>query len=161
MIRLHRLICLCKAHVKRRFLTFCLLYISWILLGFPWKRDGDLWAISWQNQNGSVPSKDRLAWASAVWSESPLSAQCVHKDPRFLHVESEDQSDWAATQADLSFRQAHKADPSLRWAKLLCWFCHTTAHIIWWIVNFPVLKVSVTTKVPMLRSYGILSTGLR
>ena len=42
-----------------------------------------------------------------VWSESSLCAQWVAKDPRFLHADSEDWSDWAYAQADLSLRWAH------------------------------------------------------
>ena len=42
-----------------------------------------------------------------VWSESSLCAHWVAKDPRFLHVDSEDWSDKADAQADLSLRWAH------------------------------------------------------
>ena len=42
-----------------------------------------------------------------VWSESSLCAQWVAKDLRFLHADSEDWSDWADAQADLSLRWAH------------------------------------------------------
>ena len=42
-----------------------------------------------------------------VWSESSLCAQWVAKDPSFLHADSEDWSDWADAQADLSLRWAH------------------------------------------------------
>ena len=50
----------------------------------------------------------RSAWASrTVWSESSLCAQWVAKDPSFLHADSEDWSDWAEAQADLSLRWAH------------------------------------------------------
>ena len=42
-----------------------------------------------------------------VWSESSLCAQWVAKEPGFLHTDSEDWSDWADTQADLSLRWAH------------------------------------------------------
>ena len=37
-----------------------------------------------------------------VWPESLLCAQWVAKDPSFLHADSEDRSDWADAQADLS-----------------------------------------------------------
>ena len=46
----------------------------------------------------------RSACASA---ESSLCAQWVAKDPSFLHVDSEDWSDWADAQADLSLRWVH------------------------------------------------------
>ena len=42
-----------------------------------------------------------------VWSESSQCAQWVAKDPRFLHADSEDWSDWADAQADLSLRWTH------------------------------------------------------
>ena len=42
-----------------------------------------------------------------VWSESSLCAQWVAKDPSFLHADSEDWSDWADAQSDLSVRWAH------------------------------------------------------
>ena len=52
-----------------------------------------------------------------VWSESSLCAQLVARDPSFLHADSEDWSDWADAQADLSLRWAHMP---------FCWFCQTT-----------------------------------
>ena len=55
-----------------------------------------------------------------VWSESSLCAQWVAKDPRFLHADSEDWSDWADAQADLS----------LRWAHTHFVGCHVAAHIL-------------------------------
>ena len=55
-----------------------------------------------------------------VWSASSLYAQWVAKDPRFLHADSEDWSDWADAQADLSRRRAHMP---------FCWFCHEAAQI--------------------------------
>ena len=42
-----------------------------------------------------------------VWSESSLRAQWVAKGPKFLHADSDDWSDWADAQADLSLRWAH------------------------------------------------------
>ena len=63
----------------------------------------------------------RSAWASAVWSESSLCAHWVAKDPSFIHADSEDWSDWADTQADLSLRSTHLP---------FCWFCHEAAHFI-------------------------------
>ena len=54
-----------------------------------------------------------------VWSESSLCAQWVAKDPRFPYVESEDWSDWADAQADLSSLGTHS----------FCWFCHVMAHL--------------------------------
>ena len=42
-----------------------------------------------------------------IWSESSLCAQWVAKGPSFLLADSEDWSDWADAQADLSLRWAH------------------------------------------------------
>ena len=51
-------------------------------------------AASWQNQqSGCAPSKDSNQLSLGirpVWSESSLCAQCVAKDPNFLHADSED-----------------------------------------------------------------------
>ena len=55
-----------------------------------------------------------------VWSESSLCAQWVAKDTSFLHVDSEDWSDWGDAQADLSLRWAHMP---------FCWFWHEAAQI--------------------------------
>ena len=55
-----------------------------------------------------------------VWSESSLCTQWVAKDPSFLHADSEDWSDWANAQADLSLHWVHKP---------FCWFCHEVAQL--------------------------------
>ena len=56
-----------------------------------------------------------------VWPESSLSALWVAKEPSFLQADSEDWSDWADAQADLSLRWAHMP---------FCWFCHDAAHFV-------------------------------
>ena len=54
------------------------------------------------------PAKTQISLGiRPVWSESSLCAQWVPKDPSFLHADSEDWSDWADAQADLSLRWAH------------------------------------------------------
>ena len=54
-----------------------------------------------------------------VLLESLLCAQWVFKDPRFLHVVSEDWSDWADAEADLS-----------PWVnRSFCWCCHVAAQL--------------------------------
>ena len=54
------------------------------------------------------PAKTQISLGiRPVWSESSLCAQWVAKDPVFLHADSEDWSDWADAQADLSLRWAH------------------------------------------------------
>ena len=57
----------------------------------------------------------RSAWASAQYD------QWVAQDPSFLHADSEDWSDWADAQADLSLHCAHMP---------FCSICHEAAEII-------------------------------
>ena len=57
--------------------------------------------------------------------ESSLSAQCVVKDPSFLHADSVD-----FDQTGRMPRLICWADVSLRWAHMpFCWFCHDVVHI--------------------------------
>ena len=63
----------------------------------------------------------RSAWASAQ-SDQFLCAQWVAKNPRFFHADSEDWSEWADAQADLSLRWTHRS---------FCWFCRVAAHVLW------------------------------
>ena len=66
------------------------------------------------------PAKTQISLGiRPVWSESSLCDQWVTKDPVILHAISEDWSDWADAQADLSLRWAHMP---------FCWFCHVAAH---------------------------------
>ena len=54
------------------------------------------------------PAKNQISLGICpVCSESSLSAQWVAMDPKFLHVHSEDWSDRANAQVDLSLRWAH------------------------------------------------------
>ena len=54
------------------------------------------------------PSKTQISLGlRPVWSELSLGAQWVAKDPSVFHADSEDYSDWADAQADLSLRWAH------------------------------------------------------
>ena len=54
------------------------------------------------------PTKTQISLGiHPVWSEPLLCVQWVAKDPTFLHADSEDWSDWAEAQADLSLRWAH------------------------------------------------------
>ena len=68
------------------------------------------------DQPGHPPSLFRV-FACAQW---------VAKDPSFLHADSEDWSDLADAQADLSLRWAHMP---------FCWFCHEAAHLSFEIWN--------------------------
>ena len=72
------------------------------------------------NKMTVCPAKTQISLGICpVWSESSLCAQWVAKDPSFLHADSEDWSDWADAQADLSLCWAHMT---------FCWFCHEVAH---------------------------------
>ena len=54
------------------------------------------------------PAKTQISLGiRQVWSESSLCAQWVAKDQSILHADSEDWSDWADAQADLSLRWTH------------------------------------------------------
>ena len=55
-----------------------------------------------------------------VWSESSLSAWRSLGSLATHWAHSEDWSDWANAQADLSLRWAHRS---------FCWFCHAAAHM--------------------------------
>ena len=63
-----------------------------------------------------------------------LCAQWVAKGPRFLHADTEDWSDWADAQADLSLHWSHIS---------FCWFCHEAAHF-----NHAVICILVTSSQP-------------
>ena len=56
-----------------------------------------------------------------VWSESSPCVQWVAKDRFFLHADSDDWSDWADAQADLSLHWAHMPFGS---------FCHEAAQLV-------------------------------
>ena len=68
------------------------------------------WASVWQNQQNNLCTQRslRLAWASAQSDQSSLCAQWVAKDPMPLHMDSENWSDWADTQAGLILHWAHR-----------------------------------------------------
>ena len=111
-------ICICFLFF---FFFFCIRYVILWLLAYLVK-ELHIWAISWQNQQcGCAPSED-----SDLPGHPPslISLRCVlnwgAKEPRFLHADSEDWSDWVDSQADLSLRWAHKP---------FCWFCHEKAQI--------------------------------
>ena len=80
----------------------------------------NIWASTGQNlQNGMCAQRSlRSDWASAQSDQSLLFAQWVAKDPCFLHADSEDWSDRADAQADLSLCWAHMP---------FCRFCPTLA----------------------------------
>ena len=72
------------------------------------------------------PAKTQISLGiHPVWSESPLHSMGA-KNPRFLHADSEDWSDWVNAQADLWLCWAHR---------LFCWFCHATAQMRFCLYN--------------------------
>ena len=70
------------------------------------------WATTWQNQqNGCVPSESLgSAQASTQSDQSLLCPRWTAKDPRFLHADSEDWSDWVHAQLVLSCRGSVASD---------------------------------------------------
>ena len=84
-----------------------------------------IWDASRQNQHNETQISLDIR---PVWSESSISAQWVHvaKDPSLLHTDSEDWSDWASAQADLSLRWEHMP---------LCWFCREAAHFVLFVLT--------------------------
>ena len=71
---------------------------------------GNIWAAAWHNQEH----------IRTVWSESSLCALWIAKDQMLLHADSEDWSDCADAQADLSLRWAHSS---------FCKFPHAVARL--------------------------------
>ena len=63
-----------------------------------------------------APRRLRSAWATA---QSDQSSRAHNSKLSFLHADSEDWSDWADAQADLSLRWAHMP---------FCRFCRALAH---------------------------------
>ena len=96
------------------------------------------WATSCQKQQKRMCAQRRLssAWAS---DQSDQSLHCLHEENLGPWVHSEDWSDWADAQAELSLRWVHMP---------FCWFCHevaqsystfslgATCDFDWWIHRF-------------------------
>ena len=96
----------------------------------PEEKSRNIWAAAWQNNR---PAKTQISLdIRIVWSESSLCAEWVAKDPRCLHADSEDWSDWADAQADRSLPWAHVP---------FCWFSLVAAHLpsCYTPICFPVL----------------------
>ena len=105
-----------------------------------------IWAASWQNQRsdcapsensdqpGHPPSLIRV-FACAQW---------VAKDPMFLHADSEDWSDWADVQADLSLRWAHSHFVGFVTRRLIYLFQHGCPWMKWTV---PLETVNVNAEI--------------
>ena len=73
------------------------------------------------NKMSVRPAKTQISMGNRpVISESSLCAQWAAKDPSFLHADSEDWSDWADAQADLSLRWAHTHFVGFVMSRLIC-----------------------------------------
>ena len=76
------------------------------------------WATSWQNQQNGMCAQQRLISLGIhpVWSESSLCAQCVAKDPSFLHADSWSESLLGAHAILLVFfTRRHKQGFNRKW----------------------------------------------
>ena len=78
----------------------------------------------------------RSVWAAAQSDQSPVCAQWAAKDPSFLHADSEDWSDWADTQADLSLRWAHTHFVGLVMSWLIYVYMNSRITKICWLSGF-------------------------
>ena len=108
----------------------------------------DIRATAWQIKKISVrPEKIQISLGiRRVWSESLLCAQWVAKDPIFLHVDSEDSSDWADA-------QAAQSDYSLRWVHMpFCRFCHEAA-------NLCIAKIQISLQIGIVYCWPEVGTG--
>ena len=97
-----------------------------------------IWAASWQSQQNYLcgQAKTRLSLGICpVWSESSLSAGRKLGSLATHWPHSEDWSDRADAQADLSLRSAHIS---------FCCFCHEAAHTILCLQSFNLFKVIQT-----------------
>ena len=66
------------------------------------------------NRTSVRPAKTQISLGiRPVWAEFSLCAQCVAKDPSFLHADSEDSDQTGRIWSDSSLG-AHS----------FCWFCH-------------------------------------
>ena len=93
------------------------------------------------------PAKTRISLGiHPVWSETSLCAQWVAKDPSFLHADSEDWSDWADAQVDLSLHWMHIP---------FCWFYHEAAHFIFAITVFHFKRLYMQFSIPSMLSYSV------
>ena len=93
------------------------------------------------------PAKTQISLSipPPVWSKFLLCTQWIAKNPSFLHVDSEDWSDWADAQAEDSDQIGRM--PRLIWVfagpTSVCWFCHVVAQIILFSDSFTVVLPTV------------------
>ena len=73
------------------------------------------------NKMSVRPAKTQISLGiRPVWSESSQCAQWLAENPRFLHADSEDWSDWADAQADLSLRWTPSHFVGFVMSRLIC-----------------------------------------
>ena len=63
-----------------------------------------IWATAWKKNDLCTQRRLRSAWASVLSDQCSLCTLSIAKDPMLLHADSDDWSDWANAQADLSLR---------------------------------------------------------
>ena len=98
-----------------------------------------IWATAWQtNKMMRAQRRLRSACASAQSDQSSLCTLWVGKDPRFLHADSDDWSDWVAAQIDLCLRWAHS------------WFCCFVVLRHIFLMTFLMTKIQICQIWPML-----------
>ena len=105
------------------------------------------------NKMTACPAKTQISLGiHPVWSESSLCAQWIAKDPSFLHADSEDWSDWADAQADLSLRWVHIS---------FCWFRHEVAHFFSHLVDWIIADMLASAQGSIGSIRYILKNGLK
>ena len=126
--------CLVRSSVSTNYLSDRLelqnvAIIVWYWIGaFVWAflylivNHSSILATAWQSQQNDVlTAKTQISLGiHPVWSESSLSAWRKLGSLATHWVDSEDWSEWADAQADLSLCWAHKS---------FCWFCDEAAHL--------------------------------
>ena len=77
-------------------------------MAYDQRKIGPAWTCEQSDESLRCPHEEGLGTLQSIKrAESSLCAQCVFKDPWFLHADSEDCSDWADAQADRNLRWAH------------------------------------------------------
>ena len=104
--------------------TFCTLFFTDFVQmnDFQWinrnKQNIPVWAALWQNQQNGMCAQRRLRSASAS-AQSDQSSLSAWRATQWRH--SEDWSDWAYAQADLSLRWAHSHFVGFVMKQLIFW----------------------------------------
>ena len=123
---MHRYLCKNSQYIDISEQALCSILGVW--LSFPDPFFKMLCFIVWylsrsmsKNQQNDLCAHRRLgsAWPYAESDQFSLCAQWLAKDP-MIHADSEDWSDWADAQAELSFCSVRRS---------FYWFCHAQPHL--------------------------------